>query len=130
MTIRLVESRLAGSAAHREQLEQLLRAPDDYWKAQTPIAFNPAKGFEWTPDGTRFGRLDFDSKVTPRDLETLLVVMAARMPGLSIALSVEGEGALSGLRLVHGKLEAGRRSEDGGLTWGKLPHHSTLIGSK
>ena len=31
----LVESRLAGAPAHRDQLEQLLKAPDGYWKAQT-----------------------------------------------------------------------------------------------
>jgi hypothetical protein len=70
--------------------------------------------------------------VTLRDLETLLVLMVARMPGLSLEISMDGGGAQdpAGFRLVHGKLEAGRRSSTGEIAWEKLPHHTTLIGAK
>ena len=67
--------------------------------------------------------------VTVGQMETLLVLMAARMPQITADFEVSGIGALTGLRLLLGKLEAGR-SEGGETLWGPLPHHSTLIGSK
>jgi hypothetical protein len=127
----LVESRLAGAPAHREQLEQLLKASDDYWKAQTPVGYNPVSRFEIPVDGTRFATFELADRATLRDVETLLVVMAARMPGLSIEFRIDDSpGGMAGIRLVLGKLEAARNGPDGASTWGKIPHHSTLMGSK
>lgn len=127
----LVESRLAGAPAHRDQLEQLLKAPDGYWKAQTPVGYNPVSRFEIAADGTRFATFELADRATLRDVETLLVVMAARMPGLSIEFRIdESPGETAGLRLVLGKLEAARKGPEGAPAWGKIPHHSTLIGSK
>jgi hypothetical protein len=128
---RLAESRLAGSPAHRDQLEQLLRAPHDYWKAQTPVGYNPVNRFEFSPDATAFSAFDISEKATLRDVETMLVVMVARMPGLSIELGIEdGPAGMAGLRLVLGKLEAGTAGKPGEIVWARLPHHSTLMGSK
>lgn len=127
----LVESRLAGATAHRDQLEQLLKAPDGYWKAQTPVGYNPVSRFEIAVDGTRFTVFELAGKASTRDIETLLVVMAARMPGLSIELRIDDSpGETMGLRLILGKLEAAVKGPGGAPAWGKLPHHSTLIGSK
>jgi hypothetical protein len=88
--------------------------------------------FEIAPDGSRFPVFELGDEVTLRDLETLLVLMAARMPGLSIEFRIDGApGEIVGLRLVLGKLEAATTSPpDGELSWARLPHHSTLIGSK
>jgi hypothetical protein len=128
---RLVASRFAGSPAHLEQLLQLLGAPEGYWKAQTPIGFNPIASFEQNPEGTAFSNLVLTDKVTQREIETLLVVMTARMPGLSMEFRIEeSENGLVGLRLVLGKLEAGRLGPDGQVVWARIPHHSSLIGSK
>jgi hypothetical protein len=127
----MVSSRLAGSRAHCEQLEQLLAAPESYWKAQTPVGMKPVDAFELSPDGTTLSKLVLAGQVTPREIETLLVLMAARMPGLSLELRIEGsETDLVGLRLWLGKLEAGHRSADGATAWAPVPHHSSLIGSK
>ena len=126
----MVSSRLAGSPAHREQLEQLLAAPESYWKAQTPVGFKPVESFEVSSDGTTLSKLVLTGQVTQREIETLLVLMAARMPGLSVELRIDGsETDLAGIRLWLGKLEAGRRS-NGAVVWAPVPHHSSLIGSK
>jgi hypothetical protein len=128
---RLIESRLAGAPAHHEQLEQLLRAPHDYWKAQTAVGYNPVSRFEFTPDGTSFATFEISEKATLRDVETTLVVMVSRMPGLSIELRIEEEpSGVAGLRLVLGKLESGTANAAGELAWDRMPHHSTLMGSK
>jgi hypothetical protein len=126
----MISSRLAGAPAHREQLEQLLAAPEAYWKAQTPVGMKPVDSFEVSSDGTTLSKLVLNGKVTPREIETLLVLMTARMPGLSMEFRVEGAGDLVGLRLWLGKLEAGRRTADGRTVWAPVPHHSSLIGSK
>ena len=121
------KSEITGARAHYEQLVQLLDAPADYWKAQTPIPFRPLKGFEMDETGQKITKLNFSPETLPGHLHTLLVLMAARMPGLSLQIGIEGaaEGP-TGLRLVHGKLEA--RDRDG--SWGPVPHHSSLIGKK
>ena len=127
----LTRSRLAGSPAHHEQLRQLLEAPDDYWKAQTPIGFRPLTAFALDPTGDSFAELALGGAVASSHLRTLLVLMAARMPALSIEFAIQGDpGGWAGLRLVRGKLE-GRREEAGpDGRWGSIPHHSTWIGQK
>ena len=125
----LRRSQLVGPPAHHEQLLQLLNAPDDYWKAQTPIPFKPTRQVAVSADGGSFSDFQVVDGVTVGQMETLLVLMAARMPQITADFEVSGIGALTGLRLLLGKLEAGR-SEGGETLWGPLPHHSTLIGSK
>ena len=127
----LVRSRLMGAEAHYEQLQQLLNAPLDYWKAQTPLPVKPVDHAAFAADRITFSQLEIAAGITPAQLETLLVLMAARMPQVSVEFNVEGApGDLAGLRLWYGKLEAARRGPDGSIAWIQLPHHSTLIGSK
>lgn len=127
----LISSRLAGTAAHHQQLQQLLEAPDDYWKAQTPVGFRPVITVALDPAQGTVAGLVLDGAATSSHLQTLLVLMAARMPDLTAEFAIEGDpGGWTGLRLVHGKLE-GRRGEAGSdARWGSIPHHSTLIGRK
>ncbi len=120
------KSQLAGVRAHYEQLVQLMDAPADYWKAQTPIPFRPVESFEMDESGGRITGMTFSPETRPEHVHTLLVLMAARMPGLSLQIDMEGAPDLTGLRLVHGKLEA--RRADG--AWSAVPHHSSLIGKK
>lgn len=126
----LVRSRLAGPPAHHEQLHQLLSAPLDYWKAQTPLPVKPVARVQVAPDGASFTEFQLADGLTPGQIETLLVLMAARMPQASVEFSLSGGGDLVGLRLAHGKLEAARLGAGGEAAWQPLPHHSTLIGSK
>jgi len=126
----LVRSRLVGAPAHHEQLLQLLGAPLDYWKAQTPIPLVPVGRVAVSVDKASFSEFNAAPGLTAGQMETLLVLMAARMPQISVTFDVTGAGDLTGLRLLLGKLEAGRRSAGGEVVWGPLPHHSTLIGSK
>jgi hypothetical protein len=126
----LVRSRLAGPPDHHEQLHQLLNAPPDYWKAQTPLPLRPVARAQAAPDGASFTEFQLADGLTPGQLETLLVLMAARMPQVGIEFSVSGAGDIVGLRLVLGKLEVARLDGSGETTWRPLPHHSTLIGSK
>jgi hypothetical protein len=126
----LVRSRLSGPPAHHEQLHQLLSAPLDYWKAQTPLPIRPVARVQVAPDGASFTEFQVADGITPGQLETLLVLMAARMPQAGIEFSVSGAGDIVGLRLVWGKLEAARLGAGGEAAWQALPHHSTLIGSK
>lgn len=126
----LVRSRLVGAPAHHEQLRQLLDAPLDYWRAQTPIPIKPVNRVAVAADGTSFTEFTPVDGLTTGQMETLLVLMAARMPQISATFAIEGAGDLVALRLLLGKLEAGRRSTGGETTFGPLPHHSTLIGSK
>lgn len=127
----LVRSKIMGPEAHFDQLQQLLSAPPDYWKAQTPLPIRPMERFSIAPDRSGFSEFQLCENVTTGQVETLLVLMAARMPQLSLELRVEGgAGDLAGLRLWYGKLEAGHRGASGEVEWRKLPHHSTLIGSK
>jgi hypothetical protein len=127
----LVRSRLAGDPAHYDQLRQLLEAPDAYWKAQTPVGFRPVKAFALDPARDSFTELTLGETVTSSHLRTLLVLMAARMPGLSIEFAIEGDpGGWAGLRLVRGKLEGRREGTGPDSPWGSIPHHSTWIGQK
>ncbi|MDZ4805559.1 MAG: hypothetical protein SGI90_11930 [Candidatus Eisenbacteria bacterium] len=126
----LVRSRLVGAPAHHDQLLQLLGAPPDYWKAQTPIPMKPVSRVAVAADGNSFTEFTTAPGLTAGQMETLLVLMSARMPQISTTFEISGAGDLAGLRLLLGKLEAGRRSADGEVTWGPLPHHSTFIGSK
>jgi hypothetical protein len=126
----LVKSRLTGPQAHHEQLLQLLNAPVDYWKAQTPLPMKPTGRIGVAPDGGSFAEFQVADGTTLGQLETLLVLMAARMPQISITFDVSGAGDVTGLRLLLGKLEAGRSAPGGATDWQPLPHHSTLIGSK
>jgi hypothetical protein len=126
----LVRSKLVGPAAHHEQLLQLLNAPIDYWKAQTPIPGKPTGRIAVAADGASFTEFQVADGTTLGQMETLLVLMAARMPQLSVTFDVAGAGDVTGLRLLLGKLEAGRAGAGGATDWQPLPHHSTLIGSK
>jgi len=126
----LVRSKLVGPAAHHEQLLQLLNAPVDYWKAQTPIPGKPTGRIGLAADGASFAEFQVVDGVTLGQLETLLVLMAARMPQISVTFDVSGAGEVKGLRLLLGKLEAGRAGASETIDWQPLPHHSTLIGSK
>jgi len=126
----LVRSKLVGAPAHHEQLLQLLNAPLDYWKAQTPIPLKPVNRVAVATDVASFQEFTAVDGLSTGQMETLLVLMAARMPQISATFSVEGAGDLVALRLLLGKLEAGRRSAAGETIFGPLPHHSTLIGSK
>lgn len=133
----LVSSALAGPPAHHEQLQQLLDAPDPYWKAQTPVGFRPVA--RATMDSAKRGFQEFavSNQAGLGEVITLCVLMAARMPGLSIdlrvsppaALAVNAPSDVSGVRLVRGKLEIGR-ALGGELQWTPPPHHSSLIGKK
>jgi hypothetical protein len=127
----LVSSQLAGPRAHLEQLTQLLEAPQNYWKAQTPLPLKPVASSRIDAAGGVISDLSFAPNVTTRHVETLFVLMAARMPGLSIRVAIDGspEG-ITGMRLVRGKLEVERAGDAGRKTWSRIPHHSTLIGSK
>jgi hypothetical protein len=127
----LVRSRLEGNPEHHEELRRLLEAPEAYWVAQTPVGFRPVTGFAVDPTGEAYAELALDARVAPDHLQTLLVVMAARMPGLSIEFAVSGDPAgWAGLRLVRGKLEGRREDEGPAASWKSLPHHSTWIGRK
>ncbi len=126
----LVRSRLVGAQAHHEQLLQMLGAPLEYWKAQTPIPLKPIQRVAVAADGASFTEFTTAAGLTFGQMETLLVLMAARMPQISVTFDVGGSGELAGLRLLLGKLEVGRRSTGDEISWGPLPHHSTLIGSK
>ena len=68
----------------------------------------------------------FAAETRPAHLQTLLVLAAARMPGITIVFGVEGSEGITGLRLARGKLEA----RDPAGKWGSIPHHSSLIGRK
>lgn len=133
----LVRSTLAGPAAHADMLMQLLEAPDGYWKAQTAIPFRPVQRCVFDGGRTQFAEFVIDGRATPAQVETLLVTMSARMPGLSIEVRVIPAGPImpgsptlvGGLRLARGKLEVGVSSGIE-LAWQPPPHHSTLIGKK
>lgn len=133
----LVGSALAGPTAHVDALIQLLEAPDAYWKAQTAIPFRPVTRFALDSTRTRCAECVIDGRATLSHVETLLVTMAARMPGLSLELRVTPAGPImpgsptlvGGVRLARGKLEVGIGS-GGDLSWQAPPHHSTLIGKK
>lgn len=133
----LAGSRLAGPAAHCDMLAQLLEAPDAYWKSQTPIPFRPVSRFAFDPDRSRMAEFVVDGRATLAQVQTLLVLMAARMPGLTLELRVSPAGPImpgsalliGGVRLARGKMEVGVGS-GADLAWQAPPHHSTLIGKK
>lgn len=130
-------SALAGPAAHADMLAQLLEAPDAYWKAQTAVPFRPVQRFAFDAARARFAEFVVDTRATLSHVQTLLVTLAARMPGLSLELRVTPAGPImpgskvlvGGLRLARGKLEVGVGA-GGELEWQTPPHHSTLIGKK
>lgn len=127
----LVSSMLSGPEAHYDLLLQLLNASADYWKAQTPLPARPMDRCALSADRTTFSDFQVAAGITPAQLETLLVLMVARMPQVCVEFRVEGAAdGLVGMRLLYGKLESGRRSPSGEVIWSRLPHHSTLIGSK
>lgn len=127
----LVRSRLEGNPAHYEHLRQLLEAPEAYWAAQTPVGFRPVEGFDLDPAGEAFVRLSPVGKVTSSHLQTLLVLMASRMPGLSIEFEVRDDpDGWTGLRLVRGKLEGRWADAAAAGSWGEIPHQATWIGRK
>lgn len=140
----LTRSGLVGAPAHYEHLQQLLDAPDPYWKAQTPVGFRPVTRAVFDAARAHFSEFSVDPRAGLPQIVTLCVLMAARMPGISLELRVNPPAALAvnspadvaAVRLVRGKLELGRSASvppggvAGDLTWQAPPHHSTLIGKK
>lgn len=135
----IASSALVGAPAHYDHLQQLLDAPDPFWKAQTPVGFRPVTRAAFDASRTRFGEFVIDPRAGLAQVVTLCVLMAARMPGISLDLRVTPPAALSAnspadvaaVRLVRGKLELGRAGGPGAdLSWQAAPHHSTLIGKK
>lgn len=127
----LAGSKLAGPEAHYDLLMQLLDAPAEYWKAQTPLPVRPVDRCALSADRARFAEFQVATGITPAQLETLMVLMVARMPQICVEFQIEGAAdGLLGMRLLYGKLESGRRAPSGEIAWSQIPHHSTLIGSK